>query len=386
MIALVKWMKDNGFEDETGLRLALFPQTSRGLMCLNNVPQNSVLLSIPMNLVISVDKAQSDVRNGVGGIAPTTHFTGQEILSLWLLMEDMKGKTSFWWPYLQSLPRDYTVPFYTDKHEKQSFPTYLKGPCIEQDSLVSKSYDRLLRVVPPSFSMTEKSFGWAWFTVNTRAVYLRSTRMQEAGDCLALAPFLDMLNHSSKAKIRAGVNLACKRETDAYQILTEDRISKHEEAFISYGPHSNLKLYVEYGFILPNNPHDVVPLSASKLIDSSSKGKLAVTDKLLFLNEIGLTQGLVVSCSGLSWNALACLFVLQECSQKDWMRVYEAELEEEISKDLQSRVLSAVRGELLACMTQLKGACVSVSSKIAFDLLECHARIVDAAMRGLLTA
>lgn len=32
------------------------------------------------------------------------------------------------------------------------------------------------------------------------------------------------------------------------------------QVFISYGPVSNLKLICYYGFVIPNNPHDLVPL------------------------------------------------------------------------------------------------------------------------------
>jgi hypothetical protein len=62
-------------------------------------------------------------------------------------------------------------------------------------------------------------FEWAWFTVNTRAVYLAvdprdpGGQQQSAEDSLALAPYLDLLNHSAVVTVQAGVNI----QTSAYR-------------------------------------------------------------------------------------------------------------------------------------------------------------------------
>jgi hypothetical protein len=56
-------------------------------------------------------------------------------------------------------------------------------------------------------------FEWAWFTVNTRAVYLAvdprdpGGQQSSAEDSLALAPYLDLLNHSANVTVQAGVNI-----------------------------------------------------------------------------------------------------------------------------------------------------------------------------------
>ena len=63
----------------------------------------------------------------------------------------------------------------------------------------------------------KRRFEWAWFTVNTRAVYLAAdpreasgswgSGSQSAEDSLALAPYLDLLNHSGSVKVQAGINI-----------------------------------------------------------------------------------------------------------------------------------------------------------------------------------
>jgi hypothetical protein len=62
-------------------------------------------------------------------------------------------------------------------------------------------------------NLDRNRFEWAWFTVNTRAVYLAvdprdpGGQQQSAEDSLALAPYLDLLNHSANVTVQAGVNI-----------------------------------------------------------------------------------------------------------------------------------------------------------------------------------
>ena len=57
---------------------------------------------------------------------------------------------------------------------------------------------------------TFEAYRWAWSTVNTRAVFMpHDLTTLESGDprgnsakCLALAPLLDLLNHSSHVEVR----------------------------------------------------------------------------------------------------------------------------------------------------------------------------------------
>ncbi len=62
-------------------------------------------------------------------------------------------------------------------------------------------------------NLDRNRFAWAWFTVNTRAVYLAvdprdpGGQKSSAEDSLALAPYLDLLNHSAAVTVQAGVNI-----------------------------------------------------------------------------------------------------------------------------------------------------------------------------------
>jgi hypothetical protein len=86
----------------------------------------------------------------------------------------------------------------------------------------------------------KRLFEWAWFTVNTRAVYLaadprdsknisrgssnNSWGSDKAEDSLALAPYLDLLNHSGSVSVQAGINIyPCKHRQGFSSSMREIR-------------------------------------------------------------------------------------------------------------------------------------------------------------------
>jgi len=50
-----------------------------------------------------------------------------------------------------------------------------------------------------------------------------------------------------------------------YVIRTLTPCSKYSQVFISYGPHSNKHLLLNYGFTAVNNPHDVFPVTVGNV-------------------------------------------------------------------------------------------------------------------------
>ena len=101
----------------------------------------------------------------------------QALLSLWLLHEKSLGDTSKFGPYLDSLPTHYTNPYFCSAKEKLCLPQSLSEKVTQQEDVVIKNYQQLLGLTKQlSWVLTPSmvEFSWAWFTVNTRAVYLDS--------------------------------------------------------------------------------------------------------------------------------------------------------------------------------------------------------------------
>merc|ERR1712130_383776 len=133
----------------------------------------------------------------------------------------------------------------------------------------------------------------------------------------------DLLNHHPNAVVDAGVNLD-PVAPPGFQIVTRKAIKKGDQVFIHYGAHSNTSLLVEYGFVIPANPDDGIPLTLEQLLAACSLTTSSST--LQKLKDASLHLGIAISPnSGLSWSGLASLTImsskLEELDDLTW--VYE---------------------------------------------------------------
>jgi len=64
------------------------------------------------------------------------------------------------------------------------------------------------------------------------------------------------------------VDAAFNKSSNCYEIKTHKSYKKYDQVFISYGPHNNIHLLLEYGFILSDNPHDVYEIDFGKFFIS----------------------------------------------------------------------------------------------------------------------
>ncbi|EHA98074.1 SET domain-containing protein 4 [Heterocephalus glaber] len=150
---------------------------------------------------------------------------------------------------------------------------------------------------------------WAWCTVNTRAVYLRTRRrdcLSPEPDTCALAPYLDLLNHSPHVQVKAAFN----EETGCYEIRTASSCRKHEEVFICYGPHDNHRLLLEYGFVSLRNPHACVYVSREILVRYLPSTDKQMNRKIAILKDHGFMENLTFGWDGPSWRLLTALKLL----------------------------------------------------------------------------
>ncbi|XP_070108285.1 SET domain-containing protein 4 isoform X7 [Equus caballus] len=266
-IELKKWLKERKFED-MNLTPARFPGTGRGLMSKISLQEGQMIISLPESCLLTTDTV---IRSYLGAYIAKWQPPLSPLLALctFLVAEKHAGDRSVWKPYLEVLPKAYTCPVCLEPEVVDLLPKPLKAKAREQRTRLqafftsSRDFFSSLR---PLFSEAVESifsysaFLWAWCTVNTRAVYMKPRRRRcfsAEPDTYALAPYLDLLNHSPDVQVQAGFN----EETRCYEIRTVSSCRKHEEVFICYGPHDNQRLLLEYGFVSIHNPHACVYVS-----------------------------------------------------------------------------------------------------------------------------
>ncbi len=107
-------------------------------------------------------------------------------------------------------------------------------------------------------------------------------------------------------------------------------MSRHSEAFISYGAHNNTKLYTEYGFFIRDNPHEYLPVSLRDLQSFFHDKHLICPswkEKVQILQESRLAENLGISIGdGLGWNLKAALKIVSLGAKlAEWHHVYQEE-------------------------------------------------------------
>ncbi|KAM6448375.1 SET domain-containing protein 4 [Liasis olivaceus] len=371
-ILLKKWLKEKGYKDNN-LRPALFSETGRGLMTTKTLQAEELIISLPEKCLLTSNTVlNSYLREYIlKWRPPISPLIG---LCSFLIAEKWSHRTSVWKPYLDLLPETYTCPVYLEQETVNLFPEPLRRKALEQRSLVqelfasSKQFFLSLQPLFPAdvaiiFNLS--AFQWAWCTINTRTVFMKHSQkgcFSREPDIYALAPFLDLLNHNPNAQVKAAFN----ENTKCYEIKTLLGCQKYKEVFISYGPHDNQRLLLEYGFVAACNPHSCVHVSTDTLLKYLHSEDKQKSMKLSILREHKLLDDLTFGWEGPSWTLLTALKLL--CLEADqfifWKKVLLGDVaskkNEEKSVDLATKICMSLMEEtqhVLQKVSVLKSYC-----------------------------
>ncbi|XP_040564548.2 SET domain-containing protein 4 [Lepeophtheirus salmonis] len=367
-IEFIRWLHNLGWNPNTNLRLSFFSSTGRGLMALSPIESNSLIIRVPYEFVITRSKAQCQTND-----TRTTH----DVLAQFLTQESALREASKWFFYIKSLPSSYDVPFFIPEDEAlNALPSFWREPVLEQKERLKNSLTN----------------AWAYFTVNTRAVY-------HSDGGMALIPFLDMFNHSPHVSV--SINEA---RDGSFEIISGPHcVRKFDQVFINYGPHSNIKLFLEYGFWIANNPHDAIPITLSELTSVLLEGKGMSTlrnndsKKLTLLKDNKIDQNMCLaitsskihetkeesaSLASPSWNIYACFDILKrdDASSLVYSQIYRDNLEMD-NRDLVISLMKNKLRELKASANALKNSFNHIRSCcMASELLFTYVCAIESAL------
>ena len=335
---LEDWMSTFNWKPTIPLVPCIFPNTGRGLMCLEDVNCGDSLVAIPGELIVTTSTVyESEIIKLFKN--RDLEYECQGVLATFLVYEKHLREYSKWNLYINSLPRTYSNPHFCTAEEKRLM-TFISNDLDCLAAKVCRNFYAVLRSLgelkrsgndlcthcgkPLSDILTFHNFMWAYYTVNTRAIYIDEWRHDNNSnerinlsdeDNLALAPFLDLFNHSYDAETR--VNIVCDIKKNgrkaSYSLQTIKSFKKGSQIFINYGSHNSRKLFLEYGFFMPNNPLDYVPFCfdhLKKFVQVSAAWQNYITEHKMD-REMGFTA------NGLNYNGRSVLFLLTTKLQKD---------------------------------------------------------------------
>lgn len=401
LISLKSWLLNENCLSIRHLIPEYFPLTGRGLKTLKHIESNEVLIQLPFRMLITTDTLlQSNIRFLF--LNTTDSFSPQCMLATFLIYETHLGIKSKWYLYLKTLPQSFTNPDFCSNKEKRILPSFIldslhQAHKLESNfSLLMKAMKHLDIINKNHCShcslhlrkvITFEKYKWAYYVVNTRAVYIDTKLLREKNtfnikqpNNLALAPFLDLFNHNVNTAVKVSI-ITDNNQNQFYQIITLKPFDKESQVFINYGAHNNLKLYIDYGFFIPCNPLDEIHFDILEIQRCFDIPK----SKLDFITFNSFHKNMSFTRDGLNYNATVTLFILGTKLEKNcWkMKIYSKSFDPYefcfINK-LGISILNMKKMEythVLNNMRNLKSK--SQSFSIAIDLVDEYINILHAA-------
>ncbi|CAG8554131.1 9664_t:CDS:10 [Ambispora gerdemannii] len=285
----VVWLKSNGFP-KTKLTLGNFQGIGRGLMATKEIKAGEVIISVPKKFLLTREMVITELDNmflklGCSLKHNNDNISACQAIALYLALQKYrqqkrKNSCSFFSSYLKLLPKNFcSLPFFFDTNLFELLPKVMKDDVQRQRQKFEYDYNNV------------KS-------------YLKTNNSNCTRDNIAVAPMLDFLNHSSKAKIKGEYN----NSSNCYEITTFTPYKKGEQAFINYGPHDDFFILIEYGFVLSNNPYNYVSVDHEfSTLSIPNETIAAKEEKFNFLLSQGFFGDYTLRFSEISFRLLTAL-------------------------------------------------------------------------------
>ncbi|KAL2916269.1 hypothetical protein HK105_204025 [Polyrhizophydium stewartii] len=329
------WLAERRFEHPP-LRLAEFAETGRGLMATEDLEVGDAVVKVPARLLLT----QQRTTRLFGGSKAIAGLKQHASISLFLAWHAALGYSE-WAPYIDTASKQRRNMEADHASVQDALATVDSEPLSAALSLAPSTTGLQERA---QALITKNLFVWAWLVVNTRCITLNTDAsaaqsLLDKQPRIALAPFLDCLNHTPISRIQAGLDRADR----AYVIRTLVAYPKGSQVFINYGPHDNAFLLSEYGFVVSENPYNHVCLDAEMdcILQRmpSAKSILVAEDYTVSRDDIGYrflnAMRLMVAASRTDDRGLLMLV-------PSWRKILNGETSH-MSEDLEALVITNVQ-------------------------------------------
>ena len=239
--------------------IILEDKNNRKIKAINEIKKNEILVKVPYNLIISLEKMFSSelniyIKDYINDLKKNLKTFNQTLLSIFILYEMNKNKESNWYNYFNFLPYNYdNFPiFYPNnlltKLKGTSFLSILENKKIE----ILNDYKIISEILNNKlFNFNFYEFNIAYCIVSSRIFgsFINNSKTD------ILVPFADMFNHSN-----INNNSTYYYENDNFIVKSKEKILNNCEINDFYGPKSNYILLLNYGFTLENNIYNELKL------------------------------------------------------------------------------------------------------------------------------
>lgn len=137
MEALEKWFRDNGGYLHPSVHLSYDQELGAHFRTSSDVPAGTHIITVPHHLALSNLNAQVDDAFPVFKTRAKS-FTVEALTFFYLMAQWINKETSFWKPYLESLPppdQGYETPLWFDEEDRK----WLEGTDLQPTSLAREA-------------------------------------------------------------------------------------------------------------------------------------------------------------------------------------------------------------------------------------------------------
>ncbi|KAK4696569.1 hypothetical protein P7C71_g1360, partial [Lecanoromycetidae sp. Uapishka_2] len=257
------WLKGFGAVGLDDLELANFEVTGRGVRSLRDYKEGERVLTVPRGVLWTVEHAYADPL--LGPALRSVPLTVEDTLATYILfVRSRKSGYNGLRSHVTALPTSYSSSIFFTENELEvcagtslyTITEQLKGE-IEEDyaRLAARVFGQYPDLLPLD-KFTIEDYKWALSTVWSRGM---DFVLPDKKSIRLMAPFADMLNHSSEVK-QCHVYDA---SSGNLSVLAGKDYKAGDQVFINYGSVPNNRLLRLYGFVLPSNPNDSYDLVLS---------------------------------------------------------------------------------------------------------------------------
>lgn len=257
-LQFTKWLYD-GEAIFSKLDIHFYSDNHRGVLAKQNLFKDEIILTIPLDLLISLEVAKStDLGAKIASIMYSELNSPKHcLLTSYILNEKFNNPNSKWSNYLNILPQDYSnfPVFFTDHEIKLLEGSPFKSQVEEKKKDILKDYEKICSLIPEFKMFTYKDFSEIRMAVSSRIFGVKINGKKTD----VLAPFADLLNHKRPRQ----THWTYDEKYAGFIIQALENIQQGEEVFDSYGKKCNSRFLLNYGFILENNDSNEFPVIIS---------------------------------------------------------------------------------------------------------------------------
>jgi len=258
----------------------------RGIITSERIPSNTNLFSIPFTSLLTIDSINND---NIDILKPllSMNINEDDILSLLLLFEKLKGIESKWSMHINLLPIKYdSLPNYNDDELdiikgchlydigkkwklqiKHDYETLMNKKLTDNNNETYYIKDIFIKYFNnDSYMITFEQYLLALSTIWSRFISIETNNNMLLR---AMVPLIDLLNHNCNST----TSHIFDKESNNLIIISNDD-TPIGEIYLNYGYVSNSRLLQLYGFTLNDNPYNSVNIYINKIIKTKEVSKV----------------------------------------------------------------------------------------------------------------